>query len=43
MTHLYKAAAAAVASLALMAGASAASAQTLGFNQAGQNVTAAAN
>ena len=40
MTYLYKAAAAAVASLALMAGASAASAQTLGFNQAGQNVTA---
>lgn len=40
MTHLYKAAAAAVASLALMAGASAASAQTLGFNQAGQAVTA---
>lgn len=40
MTHLYKAAAAAVASIALMAGASAASAQSLGFNQAGQNVTA---
>ena len=40
MTHLYKAAAAAVASLALMAGASTASAQTLGFNQAGQAVTA---
>ncbi len=40
MTYLYKAAAAAVASLALMAGASAASAQTLGFNQAGQAVTA---
>jgi hypothetical protein len=40
MTHFYKATAAAVASLALMAGASAASAQTLGFNQAGQAVTA---
>ena len=33
MTHLYKAAAAAVASLSLMAGASAASAQSYGFNQ----------
>lgn len=40
MTHLYKTAAAAVASIALMAGASAASAQSLGFNQAGQAVTA---
>jgi hypothetical protein len=40
MTRLYKAAAAAVASTALIAGASAASAQTLGFNQAGQAVTA---
>nr|WP_314524789.1 hypothetical protein [uncultured Brevundimonas sp.] len=40
MIRLYKAAAAAVASIALMAGASAASAQSLGFNQAGQNVTA---
>ncbi len=40
MTHLYKAAAAAVASLALLAGASTASAQSLGFNQAGQAITA---
>ncbi len=41
MTHLYKAAAAAIASFALLAGASAASAQTTyGFTQAGEAVTA---